>query len=319
MRALSVQIATPAEAGSRAGNRVTAERWAGLLGELGHDVRIAVGWDRDPADLLIALHAGRSHASVRAFRTAQPRAGVVVALTGTDVYGALATDPLMLESMHLADRLVVLQPLAAERVPDRYRDRVVTIHQSCSAPRGVARAPGFQVCVLAHLRAVKDPFLVAEAAYLLPADSPVRIVHAGGARDAKDAARALQLADRVERYQWRGDIARKGALHLLAESQLLVLTSRAEGGANVVTEAIACRTPVISTRIDGSLGLLGQDYPGYVPVGDAEALAAAMHRAATDRAFYADLGARISALGPLVDPATERDAWHGLLLGLETG
>jgi putative glycosyltransferase (TIGR04348 family) len=319
VRALTICIATPAAPGSRIGNRVTAERWARLLGELGHDVRIDVAWDRAPADVLIALHAGRSHASVRAFRAAQAGAAVVVALTGTDVYGELATDPLMLESMHLADRLVVLQPLARDRVPDAYRDRVVTIHQSCVAPSGVARAPGFQVCVLAHLRAVKDPFLAVEALHALPAESVVRVVHAGGAREAKDAARALRFAEQVDRYEWRGDIARDEALRLLAESHLLVLTSRAEGGANVVTEAIACGTPVISTRIDGSVGLLGQAYPGYVPVGDAAALAEAMHRAATDRAFYGELGARIAALAPLVDPATERDAWHRLLLGLETG
>lgn len=319
MRTLTICIVTPAGPGSRTGNRVTAERWGRLLGELGHDVRITESWDRESADVLIALHAGRSHGSVRAFRAAQAGAAVVLALTGTDVYGELATDPLMLESMHLADRLVVLQPLAAARVPEAYRERVVTIHQSCVAPSEVARVPGFQVCVLAHLRAVKDPFLVVEAAHLLPDESPVRVVHAGGAREAKDAARALRFADQVERYEWRGDIAREEALHLLAESQLLVLTSRAEGGANVITEAIACRTPVISTRIDGSVGLLGPDYPGYVPVGDAEALAAAMHRAATDRELYDELGARISALAPLVDPATERDAWRGLLLGLETG
>lgn len=317
MRALTICIATPAPPASLKGNRVTAVRWAGLLAELGHDLRIVERWDDAPADVLIALHAGRSHASIIAFRAAHPHAALVLALTGTDVYGELATDARMRESLRLADRVVVLQALAAERVPAAARDRVVTIHQSCLPPHGVARVPGFQACVLSHLRAVKDPFLAAEAAYLLPPDSPVRVVHAGGASEAKDAARATRFAEQVERYEWRGEIARDDALNLLASSHVLVLTSRAEGGANAVTEAIACRTPVLSTRIDGSVGLLGEDYPGYVPVGDAAALAALMQRAATDLEFYGELGARIATLAPLVEPATERQAWRELLTDLE--
>jgi integrase len=46
----------------------------------------------------------------------------------------------------------------------------------------------------------------------------------------------------------------------------------ARGGADAVSEAIACSVPVISSRISGSIGLLGEEYPGDFPVGDPRAL-----------------------------------------------
>ena len=51
-----------------------------------------------------------------------------------------------------------------------------------------------------------------------------------------------------------------------------------EGGANVVSEAIAVGVPVVGVAHPGSVGLLGEDYPGYFPVGDTEGLAALLRR-----------------------------------------
>jgi glycosyltransferase involved in cell wall biosynthesis len=75
------------------------------------------------------------------------------------------------------------------------------------------------------------------------------------------------------RYGWRGAVPRTEALAVLARSRLLALTSLQEGGANVVSEALAAGVPIVSSAIPGSIGLLGADYPGYFPVGDTEALA----------------------------------------------
>jgi glycosyltransferase involved in cell wall biosynthesis len=113
-----------------------------------------------------------------------------------------------------------------------------------------------------------------------------------------------------------GDLSREQALRLLAGSHLLAVTSLLEGGANVVSEAIAAAVPVLSTRIPGSVGILGQDYPGYFPAGDTQALARLLQQAETDPAFYADLKRRTRDLKPLVDPQRERASWRALLAGL---
>ena len=64
--------------------------------------------------------------------------------------------------------------------------------------------------------------------------------------------------------------------------------------------------PVLASRIDGNVGLLGADYDGYFPVGDAEALAALMRRFCADEAFAAALRAQCAAREPLFRPAAER-------------
>jgi glycosyltransferase involved in cell wall biosynthesis len=108
-------------------------------------------------------------------------------------------------------------------------------------------------------------------------------------------------------------VPRRRALGVLAGSAALVVTSRLEGGSNVVSEAIAAGVPVLSTRVDGSVGVLGADYPGLFPVGDAGALAALLVRAEEDARFLPELRERVAALRPLVDPARERGAWRALL------
>ena len=96
-------------------------------------------------------------------------------------------------------------------------------------------------------------------------------------------------------------------------AHLLACTSTIEGGANVVTEAIALGVPVVGTRIDGNVGLLGPDYPAFVPVGDDEALARIIACAETDRGYYADLEARVAGLQPRTEPAHEREQWAAVL------
>jgi len=321
--ARTVFIATPAPAGTTAGNRVTALRWAKRLRELGWRVQIATQWAGEPCDLLVALHAHKSHASLVRHAAERPDAPRVLALTGTDLYEVLLEDVLARESLALATRLIVLQPLALRRLPEPIRARARVIRQSATAaPLGPAAPaalldstqPALTACVLAHLRDVKDPLLAARAASLVPASARLRIVHLGGALDEAWARRARD-AERAAggRWTWLGARPRGEALRVLGGARLLVLTSRSEGGANVVTEAIAAGVPVLSTRIEGSLGILGEAYPGYFEVGDAAGLAQLLGRCAGEPGFLAELRAQVTALRPLVDPATERDGWRSLL------
>jgi putative glycosyltransferase (TIGR04348 family) len=313
-----IRLVTPAAAGSRTGNGVTARRWANILRDLGHRVVVEQAYEGGSGDVLVALHARRSAASIVRFRDEHHEAPIVLALTGTDVYQDIHVDASAQRSLELASCFVVLQRLAVEQLPDRLRGRCHVIYQSAVAPPGSFRRQRgrFDVALLAHLRPVKDPFLAAEATRLLPPDSTVRVRHAGGALEPEMEERARAEMASNPRYQWLGDLPRWKALRLLARCRLLVLTSVAEGGANVVSEALACSVPVVSTEIPGTLGILGPDYPGYFPVGDAKALAERLESAAADGAFYGRLHDICRELRPVVDPAREREGWRALLQSL---
>jgi putative glycosyltransferase (TIGR04348 family) len=318
---MRIQIVTPKSDAVGSGNDVTARRWARLLGELGHRVRLSSAYTGGDCDLLVALHARKSHPSVTHFRRAHPRAPLVVALTGTDLYRDLPRSRQARRSLQLATRIVVLQSEAPRALPQAMRGKTRVIFQSAPRSRGRVRQArrDFEVCLLAHLRPVKDPLRAARAARLLPPESRVRIVHAGAALTSTMARQARGEAERNPRYHWLGPVSRPRALRLLARSRCLVLTSRLEGAANVVAEALAAGVPILSSRISGVIGTLGPRYPGYFPVGDTGALAALLRRAETDGAFYQELRDRCRHLAPLADPRWERETWRELLSDINRG
>jgi putative glycosyltransferase (TIGR04348 family) len=302
-----IALVTPAGAGSRAGNRHTALRWAAMLRAAGHRVVLSTQWEPDDGtELLLALHARRSHASVRAFRERHPGRPIVLALTGTDIYRDVRTSAEARQSLRLAHRLIVLQPKALEELPRRLRAKTHVVYQS-SATR-LRQAPvkrRFRLCVIGHLREEKDPLRALAALALLPADSGIELLQLGDSLD--DAlARAARLGMRRDRrYRWLGGVAHARALRLLASSHAMVIASRMEGGANVVSEAIRIGVPVLASRISGNVGLLRAGYRGYFPLGDERALARLILRIARDRRFYRALKAQVRRLRPLAAPANE--------------
>jgi len=311
-------IVTPAARGSLAGNRRTALRWAGMLTRLRHRARIVEDYRGEACDLMIALHARKSARSIARFHDERPAAPLLVALTGTDLYRDLQHDGPAARSVDLATRLIALQPLAGEGLARHLRPRVRVILQSAEPlldpPSPVSDA--FEICVVGHLRPVKDPFRTAEAVRLLPADSRVRVLHVGEALQSEMERRAREEQRSNPRYRWLGRLPQDEALAVLARSQLLVLSSLMEGGANVIGEAVVHGVPVIASRIAGSVGLLGADYGGYFPSGDTDALAALIRRSETDRTFHDEIRAHCRALAADFAPDRERAAWSNLLAEL---
>ncbi len=313
---MKIIIITPVRASSRSGNGTTTARWTRILRELGHDVQVANQYDSAAAQMMIAIHAWRSADSIRRFRERFPDRPLIVALSGTDVYDYIDRDPApTLHSLACADRLIALQELARRRVPTRFRRKVRVLHQSAPPlPRIAARSRrGFDVAVIGHLREVKDPFRAAEAARRLPATSRLRIVHLGAAETPQWAAMAAAEMKANPRYLWRGDRPRAEVRRLLGRVRAMVLSSVSEGGANVISEAVAAGVPVLASRIDGSVGLLGRDYPGYFSLGDTAALARLLHRIETRPKFLARLRRAIARRAHLFRPAREKAAWKKLI------
>ncbi|MGH9751262.1 MAG: hypothetical protein ACREA2_00625 [Blastocatellia bacterium] len=221
---MKIGIATPAPPHSRHGNRITALRWARILRSLGHRVTITQGYEGESYDLLIALHALRSHDAIKRFHCEHSDRPLIVAVTGTDLYRDLARDERARLSLELATRLVALQPKAFDSLPQHLHDKTRVIYQSVKPfpqirnPQSAIR--NFQVCVIGHLRDIKDPFRAAMAASLLPASSRIRIIHVGGAMNEKMAEHARRETQINLRYKWIGEQPQWRVRQILMRSQL---------------------------------------------------------------------------------------------------
>lgn len=313
MSAANVVIVTPAPPGSRSGNRNTAVRWARILRGLGCRVSIQTQWAGEPCDLLVALHARKSHGALRAFVTRHPDRPAVLALTGTDIYRDIGQDETASASLDLATRLVVLQEAALDELSPRLRRKTHVIHQSVLTmlkPAPLLRT--FRFCVLGHLREEKDPFRAAKALRQLP-EGHAEVIQAGKSLSAKMTRQAVRHMHDDPRFRWVGELPHWRSMRLLSRSNAMIISSRMEGGAHVVSEAIAVGIPVIASDIPGNRGLLGVDYPAYFQVEDHAGLARLMSRAMGNPRFLNSLAAAVRRRRPLVDPLCERRSWRKLL------
>jgi len=313
---VKISLITPAKKQSRNGNRTTAVRWARIFRDLGHKVKIDVVYQGEPADMMIALHAWRSAGSIVKFKEQYPGRPLILALTGTDINEFIHSDPEpTLHSMKVADELVCLHDGVADIVAKKFRKKLHVIYQSAPPlprPRNPSKS-NFDVCIIGHLRDVKDPLRAALAVRKLPPGSRLRVIHLGKAHNQRWVKKAEAEMKRNPRYIWKGERPGWQVRREFARTRLMVISSLAEGGANVVSEALVAGVPVIASDIHGNVGMLGADYPGYYPVGNEDALRDLLLRAEQEPKFLSDLTRRCKARAKLFKPAEEKKRWRKLI------
>jgi putative glycosyltransferase (TIGR04348 family) len=306
----SVSIVSPALRAANNGNWRTAYRWSRFL-QPRFDVEVCGEWaTRTSPQCLIALHARRSADAVARHADACPDSPRVVVLTGTDLYRDLPADGAARRSLDLATHLVVLQEAALDSLEPGHRRKCRVIYQS--APRlapGTPRTRTFDVVLVGHMRAEKDPATPMRAITRLPADSNVRLLHIGDALSDDYARAARELMTRlwpsVQRYRWLGNLPHPKTRQRIRDARAMVISSLMEGGANVIVEAVTCDVPVLASRVPGNVGMLGPDYDGYFPPGDDEALARLIDRASRHLEFLLRLRRQCALRAPLFEPARE--------------
>ena len=338
MQQTRVVIVSPALADANNGNWRTARRWQRLLAPH-HAVRIVRQWPDAAASerdrVLLALHARRSAASAAAWAAARGAggsapdntAGLAIVLTGTDLYRDIHSDPAARQSLTLAQRLVVLQERGPDALPAALRLKARVIFQSTAARQPLVKSQKYlRAVMVGHLRDEKSPQTLFAVARLLKDDGTLFIDHIGDALDPALGQEARATAAACPNYRWLGGLAHEATRRRIQRAHVLVHSSRIEGGAHVIMEAVRSGTPVLASRIAGNLGMLGDDYAGYFELGDAQALAGLLRRCrdsqvsqkhpAGTESWLAGLNAQCAQRARLFTPDAERAALLQLITEL---
>lgn len=311
-----VLIISPALAEANNGNWQTAWRWSRLLRPLFHTT-IASQWQGEAADVMLALHARKSADAALAWAQAKGAAQLAVVLTGTDLYRDIQTDPSAQRALQLAAQLVLLQERGPQALPEALRHKAHVIFQS--APRRATLTKTrrhLRALMVGHLREEKDPLTYLRAAARLALRSDIYLDHIGEALDPALGQAAQLAAGSCPHYRWLGGLPHAQTRSHIQRAHLLVHPSKMEGGAQVILEAVQSGTPVLASRIEGNVGMLGPDYAGYFALGDDDALAALLQRCRDDADFLPLLRQQCATRAPLFEPQREQTLLRQLVASL---
>lgn len=343
-RRIDARILTPFGQKSGMGNWRTASRYAQMLRASGINASIYEPSQIDDActhsgqrTVAIVLNAARSADAVFAF--VKEQIPVMLVMTGTDLYGALAPAQsgsaryqTTEQALHLARLIVVLQAEAGEEIRRRWpllADRVHCLIQT-SAPRKpyapvmTPNSKTVRFLVAGHIREEKDPRTAFVGFHRAFPDGwavrsggrrvPVRLIHVGSHQDKTLAQELIRLGAQYPGILLEGPLSHAQTLRQMTHVHCLIQTSISEGGALVVSEAVACRLPVIASAIPAHRGQMGADYPGFFRTGDPDDLARVFMRFVSDDAFVEQLRERGLALAStLASPSSEREALARLI------
>jgi putative glycosyltransferase (TIGR04348 family) len=315
-RMSSIVIISPALQDANNGNWQTAKRWAQMLGKQ-HRTRIAKQWHRAGGtsdEIMIALHARKSYDSILAWHAQHGSRGLIVALTGTDLYRDILTEPKAQASLDMAGQLIVLQELGVLSLPKQHHAKTSVVFQSTTSRKTLVKTDKrLNTVMVGHLRDEKMPQTLFEAARLLKDDKAIRITHIGAGLDEELAQDAMNTEALCAGYTWSRGLKHAQTRAKIQRAHVLVHTSKMEGGAHVIMEAVCSGTPVIASRMDGNVGMLGTGYDGYFPVGDAAALAAMLRRCRNEPSFLDHLSSQCALRAPLFSPEREKQALLNLV------
>jgi putative glycosyltransferase (TIGR04348 family) len=307
----SIVIISPALQDANNGNWQTARRWAAMLSKQ-HRTRIAKTWEPDSEqsdEVMIALHARRSADSIAAWQSSKGTRSLIVALTGTDLYRDILDSTQAQHSLDAAGQLIVLQELGIQSLPTQHRSKARVVFQSTTTRQTLAKTDKhLNAVMVGHLRDEKMPQTLFEAARLLASDKSIRICHIGAGLDEKLAEDAIKTEANYAGYTWARGLKHAQTRQRIQRAHVLVHTSKMEGGAHVIMEAVCSGTPVIASRMDGNVGMLGGAYDGYFPVGNAQALATMLRRCKDEPSFLDHLAKQCALRAPLFAPANEQTA-----------
>lgn len=313
---MKITIVTPLQLGKKSGNSISAIRWAKILRDLGHSVSICNEYRNENTDLMIALNAYRSASSISTFKEKNPRKPLIVVLTGTDIYKFIHSHQKeTVKSIEIADKLLVLNALAYKAIPKDQRNKVFLIFESAKFPTKERRPNKrfFDICIIGHLRDEKDSLLTAKAVRMLPESSKIRVHHYGKAHTEEWAEKARLEMTNNKRYTWFGEVAHWKVRQALSKCNLMVLSSKMEGGPNSLSEAVVTGVPVITTDIDGCKGVLGEEYQGYFPVGDRKTLRDLLIKAESDPIYLNELENYVLTIASQLSPEVEKERWKKLM------
>lgn len=306
MRKPHVLIISPALAEANNGNWQTAWRWSRMLGPH-FCTTIASRWQGEGADVMLALHARKSAPAALAWAQVKGADKLAVVLTGTDLYRDIHSDPSAQHALRLAGQLVVLQERGPDALPQALRHKACVIFQSAPRRATLTKTPlHVRALMVGHLRDEKDPLTYLRAAARLTLRPDIYLDHIGEALEPALGQAARLTVGRCPHYRWLGGLPHAQTRSRIQRAHVLVHPSKMEGGAHVILEAVQSGTPVLASRIDGNVGMLGPHYAGYFALGDDAALAELLQRCQDDADFLPLLRQQCEARSFLFEPQREQ-------------
>lgn len=318
---IRVAIVTPAFADANNGNWQTAQRWLRMIEPIA-SVRLVRNWPDAPDyscrdNVMLALHARRSAESIANWHAEKSGRSLGVVLTGTDLYRDITIDTMARRSLNFGGVLAVLQEKAPQALPHEVRHKARIIFPSSSTRKTLPKsADRLRVVMVGHLRDEKSPETLFAAARLLTEYRNIHIDHIGNALDPALADAARQTMHHAPNYSWLGGLSREAVRRRIQRAHLLVHTSRMEGGAHVIMEALTSGTPVIASYVDGNIGMLGPEYAGYFPWGNARKLTEMIEACLSADGLLTRLERQCRERVPLFAPDCERMAVQTLVSDL---